>query len=301
MKKGLYFALLTALISGFSIYINGFAVKQMKDPFVFTTAKNIFVALLFSSILIGISKWVSLKKLKKGEWLLLILIGLIGGSIPFLLFFKGLSLTFAQNAAFLHKTLFIWVTILAVIFLKEKLGLWQFLALGLLFFGNYLLGGPKTWQFSKGETLVLLATLFWSLETILAKIALKNLPAVFVSWGRMFFGSIFMLIFLFFTHRLGNLFSLNQIQILWILSTSLLLFGYVGFWYNGLKLAPASLVTCVLVLGSPITTLLSLLTFHKYPPNLLSGSLVIVLAISIFAYLTLRRKFEPERKKALLP
>ena len=38
LKKGTYLAVATALISGVSVYINSFGVKQVPDPFVFTTA-----------------------------------------------------------------------------------------------------------------------------------------------------------------------------------------------------------------------------------------------------------------------
>jgi len=51
-RKGIYFALATALISGFAIYINCFAVMGMKDPFVFTTVKNLAVAQMFLALVI---------------------------------------------------------------------------------------------------------------------------------------------------------------------------------------------------------------------------------------------------------
>ncbi|MFC1907574.1 hypothetical protein ACFLW8_05760, partial [Chloroflexota bacterium] len=45
-RKGVYFALATAIISGFSIYINKFAVMEVKDLFIFATVKNLAVAAL---------------------------------------------------------------------------------------------------------------------------------------------------------------------------------------------------------------------------------------------------------------
>ena len=47
-RKGAYFALAAAVISGFSIYINEYAVMEMKDSFIFTTTKNLTVALLLA-------------------------------------------------------------------------------------------------------------------------------------------------------------------------------------------------------------------------------------------------------------
>ncbi|MDO8601477.1 MAG: EamA family transporter, partial [bacterium] len=50
-------------------------------------------------------------------------------------------------------------------------------------------------------------------------------------------------------------------QIAWTLIASVLLFGYVITWYCGLKYVPVSRAACILLLGSPITTLLSVLFY----------------------------------------
>ena len=44
----------------------------------------------------------------------------------------------------------------------------------------------------------------------------------------------------------------------WVLFTAALLLGYVLTWYVGLKQVPVTVATCILLLGSPITTLLQL-------------------------------------------
>ncbi len=46
-KKGILWALGTALVSGLSIYVNKFGVAQVSDPFVYTTLKNSIVAIAF--------------------------------------------------------------------------------------------------------------------------------------------------------------------------------------------------------------------------------------------------------------
>lgn len=116
--RGIYLALTTALISGFAVFFNKFAGKLWGDSFVFTTVKNIPVGLAFLGIILAPKFFSELKALNKKQWAYLLLIALIGGAIPFLLFFKWLTIASAANAAFIHKTLFIWVGLLAVIFLK---------------------------------------------------------------------------------------------------------------------------------------------------------------------------------------
>lgn len=294
IRKGIIFSSITALISGFSIFLNAtYVTKLVKDSYLSTSLRNIIVAIFLSALLLGIAKWVSIKKLTLKQWLQLFLIGLIGGSIPFLLFFKGLSISqsAAVNGAFIHKTLFLWVAILAIIFLKEKLSLWQFGALGVLLAGTYLAGGPKTFNVGQGEKLVLLAVLFWAIEFIIAKHVLKTLPSLVVAWGRMFFGSIILIGFLFFTHRIGNINNLNMTQWSWLIGTAILLFGYVTTWYTGLKHAPATIITSILTLGFPITVILnSLFVTHRFDSKHVIGVILICLAVFIMSKIRLSRK-----------
>jgi len=284
INRGIYFALTAAILSGIAVFVGSLSSKIVKDPFVLTTARNTIVAIWFSAVLIGISRWVSIKQLTQKQWGQLILIGLIGGSIPFLLFFKGLSLSTAVGGAFIQKTLFIWVGLLAVVFLKEKIGKWQIFALIILIIGNYLLAAPKSLVFGYGELLVFVATLFWAAETIIVKNVLKKLPALIVCWGRMFFGSIIMLVYLFATHKFGAIGSLNINQWLWIILPSILLFTYINFWFASLRNLPASLVTSILVIGSPMTTLLtSIFITHKYRLIDVISTMLIIIGIILFA------------------
>ena len=128
-----------------------------------------------------------------------------------------------------------------------------------------------------GELLVLSATLFWAVENIISKYALRELPGRVVAWGRMFFGCLFIFIFLLFTGNVSLLGQLNLIQFGWVMLTAVILFAYVMTWYSGLRDVPVSKATVILLLGSPITTLLSFIwtgqiTFQA----ILSGILIIL-------------------------
>ncbi len=279
-KKGLIFVFLTAVISGFSIFINKFGVSGI-NPYVFTCLKNTVVAIFLLSILILFKDYKDLFKLTKKQWSRLALIGLFGGSIPFLLFFKGLQLTSAASGSFVHKTMFIWVGVLALIFLKEKLNKQMFLAAILLLLGNLLLLQMNSFNIGLGEVLIFLATVFWSIETILSKNALKNLDAKTVAFGRMFFGSLFILVFLVLTGNISEVVSLNILHVYWILLTSVFLFFYVFTWYNGLKQVSPTIATSILLLGSPITTLLNLIFLKNIiNPSQIFGIILIVCGIA---------------------
>jgi drug/metabolite transporter (DMT)-like permease len=262
MKKGVMFALITALISGISIFINAFGVKGI-NPYLFTFLKNIIVAVFLISLIVLFKNFKELKRLDFKDWRILVLIGLIGGSIPFLLFFKGLQLTTAGESSFIHKTMFVFVSIMAVMFLREKLTKKVIIPALILLVGNFLLLSINNFSLSYGNLLILIATLFWSVEIIIAKKVLKRLNSDIVAFGRMFFGSIFILIFLIFTNQLSLINTVNYNNIGWILITSLFLFAYVFTWYKALKFTEASLATAILLVGGIVTTLFDLVFLHK--------------------------------------
>lgn len=255
MNRGYRLILLTALVSGVAIFLNKFGVKGI-NPYIFTWSKNIIVVLFLIGVLFASKEIQILTKLKPKQWFKLILIGLFGGSIPFLLFFKGLSLSPSSSAALLHKSMFIIVTILAVIFLKEKLNKKFIFAAMFLFLGNLALLNIKSFGFGIPELLVSSAVILWAIETTISKHALKELSSITIAFGRMFFGVLFISLFLIATGNFTHLATLTTSQFGWILFTAILLFFYITTWYSGLKYIPASSAASILVLGSAVTTTL---------------------------------------------
>jgi len=299
VKKGIYLVLATAIISGFANFFNKFGMQALgKNAFQYTTLKNVVVALILSLIVFTPILWPKLKKLTKKDWSKLILIGLVGGSIPFLLFFKGLSLTSPVSASFLHKTLFIWVAILAWPILKEKITKLQFFALGLLLFGNIIFLGFEGMSWGYAETIILIATMFWAIENVIAKITLKNVSPMVVAWGRMFFGSIILIGFLLVTGNTAGLLILNLSQLGWILLVSAFLTGYVTTWYAALKRLPVTVTASFLVLASPITTFLNaMFVTHQLPTQKIVGAMVILLAVILFWQLKPKKEEQYESAK----
>lgn len=278
-NKGILLVLMTAFISGVAIFINKFGVSEI-NPYLFTGLKNALVAVFLFSLIWGTREIKTLKVLSRKNWLVLFLIGLIGGCLPFLLFFKGLSLTSPAQAAFIHKNLFIFVALLAFLFLKERIEKKFFIAAALLLTGNlFLLNKTFSFSLEEGNFLILLATFLWAIESIIAKKALESLPAKIVAFGRMFFGSFLILIFLAAFGKIGLLGNLTGVQVLWVVITSLFLLAYVTTWYSGLKQVRVSLAASILTLGAPITSLLSI--FSGTWPRLeeLAGIILITLGL----------------------
>ena len=271
----------TALISGTNTFLAKFAVKAVNDPIFYTTIKNGIVALLILGLIVGLRKWPEIKKLTKQQWYKLIAIGVIGGSIPFALFFIGLTKTSAINAAMIHKTLFLWVLILAIPFLKERLSRWQWLGIGAIFVANLLIGGFQGFEFNTGELMILGATIFWAIENIIAKKALKELSSVTVAAARMVFGSLILFGVVVWQGNIGLMSGgVAAAAWGWTILTAVLLLGYVLTWYTALKHAPATYVATLIVPATLVTNVLSaIFVTHTYPSGKLIASLLYIVGI----------------------
>jgi drug/metabolite transporter (DMT)-like permease len=268
MAVGLALAFVTAIISGFSIFINSYAVKEFDSPTLFTTMKNTVVGVTLLALLFArtnVDAPAVVRGLTARQRLGLIALGVIGGSVPFVLFFEGLSRVDSGNAAFLHKTLFVWVALLAVVLLKERLGRAQIAALALLFLAQWLTGGPGALRPGAGETMVFVAALLWSVEVIVAKQLLPVTGSQLAATARMAIGAVLLLGYLALRGDLGAIGDLGGLQWAWVLGTGAILLGYVVTWYAALERAPATAVTCVLTVGAPITAALHAIAGHGFP------------------------------------
>ncbi len=306
-KKGYVFAFLTAMVSGFSIFFNSFVVQGL-NPFIFTTMKNLFVAIFLLSILFLFKEFSSLKKLSIKQWGKLALIGFVGGSIPFWLFFYAIkvgtelySTPFGVVAGFFHKaTLFVFVGILATVFLKEKLSK-GFLVGGLvLLLANFLVA-KNLLGFGFAEMLLFSAIILWSIENIISKWTLQELTGNQVAFGRMFFGSIILIAMLFLSGQGQGFLSFDTQTVFWGFATAIPLFFYVFFWYNGLKHIEVSKATAILMLGQPVTVLLSLVFSAKIPTplELLSIGLIIAGVLLVIGYSNFVSLFKKASKNTL--
>lgn len=289
--RGIYLSLLTAFISGFSIFINKYAVDAIKPALYFTSIKNFSVALLIFALILVTKDWKKFAKLTRRELTYLVLIGIVGGSLPFYLYFTGLSQTSAVNAAIIHKTLVFWVAIMAIPVLKEKISKGQIMAVLLLFAGNIFVGGFKGFEFSKGEAMLLAATVLWAVENILAKKILSSVEPNIVTAFRMGLGSLILMTATFISvpQVFHKSLTLSSSQIFWVFLTVVSLFAYTTTWYRALKYAPAITVTSVLVSSTLVTNILSAIYItHSWNAVLTIQSILIFSGLALFSKISAR-------------
>lgn len=283
VAQGIALACLTALISGVSVFVNSYAVREFSSPTAFATLKNTIVGIALLAVVLRPPTFEQVRHLTARRGLGLVLLGVVGGSIPFVLFFEGLSLIGPGNTAFIHKTLFLWVAGLAVVFSQERLSKGHLTALGMLLLAQLLLGAPGAFGLNLGVALVLAATLLWAVETTIAKRVLGGLGSRISATGRMAAGAAILLAYLALTGRIDSIWDLTALQWMWGFGTSLLLLSYVLSWYAALKRAPATTVTCVLTVGAPITAILSAVAGMGLPRlEQIAGYGVLALAICLF-------------------
>ena len=261
---GVILAVITAIISGFAVFINGYGLRAWAgtaDPTTYTTFKNIVAAV----VLVGVATLVRSRKNSRGlerprtprQWLALGLVAVLGGALAFALFFEGFSRASSTQAAFIHKTLIIWVGILAVGMLREKVRPVHFAALALLVAGQFLLvGGVSEISFGIGEAMMLAATLLWSVEIIIAKRLLADLSSLTVGVARMAGGAVVLTAYGIVGGGFAAMGAVTMTQFGWVVVTGVVLSGFVGFWYASLARAPAIDVTAILVGGAVITAAL---------------------------------------------
>lgn len=268
ISTGAMLALGTALISGASGFVNKFAVTAMKDPVLFATLKNSLVAIVFVGIILALGKHKEIHNLTSKQWIKLFAIGAIGGALPFALFFTGLTQTTAVNGALIHKTLFLWVALIAIPLLKEKMVWQQWLGIVIVFIGNLFVGGFTGFKFNAGEIMILSATVLWAIENVIAKKALEDISSIVVASARMIIGSALLLGYIAIFKSFSPVFTLNSTQWGWAILTAILLCGYVVTWYSALKRAPATFVATLLVPATIVTNFLSaIFVTHKIVPR----------------------------------
>ncbi|HYN67584.1 MAG TPA: EamA family transporter [Ornithinibacter sp.] len=258
-RTGILLALATAAISGVSVFVNASGVKAFDSATVYTTAKNVVAALVLVAVVaLGARTGARLTRPAGArQWVALTAIGLLGGAVAFVLFFEGLARATSPQAAFIHKTLVLWVALLALPLLAERLQWGHWVAIGLLVVGQVGLAGGLPSSFGTSGLLLLAATLLWSVEVVVARWVLGGVSSWTVAVARMGLGSVALLAWLAVRGQLGGLATMTGEQVGWVLATGVLLACYVGTWFAALARAQAVDVTAVLVLAAPVTAGLS--------------------------------------------
>ena len=285
-RTGLLLALVAALISGVAVYLNGEAVRRFPSPTVYTTGKNLLAGIVLVAIAIGVrssgrvQRDVPAPLTARHRWGL-VAVAAIGGAIPFVLFFEGLSRATSSDAAFLHKTLVVWVAILAVTVLRERVTGLHIAAVAALMVGQVAIAdGVGSLRPGLGEAMILTATICWAIELIVVKRLVVDVAPSTVGAARIGGGSLLLIAWLALTGRLGDLAGLSGSQWAWLVLTGTVLSAFVSVWFAAVARAQVVDVAAVLVPGAVITGLLGLAAGGTVAPIQAVGWLLMVIAVA---------------------
>ena len=297
--NGVAIAFVTSIVSGVAVYVNAHGVASFGDATVYTTAKNAVAGLLLLTLALPVLAMSSRplagrspRPRTRAQRAGLAAVVLIGGSVPFVLFFEGLARAEATQAALIHKTLVVWVGLLAVLFLRERLGPLHLAAIGLVVAGQaWLAGEPGTVAFGTGEAMLLAATLLWAVEVILVKRLVAAIDPRTLAASRMVGGTLVLLAWVAVSGRSDELLGLGAEQWGWAVLTGVLLTAFVATWYLALAFAQAVDVTAMLVFGAVVTAVLS--AAADGAPIDRVGIALVTSGAAAIALAALRRPVEP--------
>ena len=256
---GLILVFAAAGVSGVSTFVNLYAVQGTNSD-VFVTMRNLAVVGLIAPIAFFMARGAR-EHLAPSDYGRLAVIGLIGGAVPFLLFFHGLQIAAASGsgamASFVYRTLFLMAVVLGIVFLGERFRWRIALAATLLLAGNLLLLSVTTPIWSNGTAYVFAATALWAIEYTLSKHTMRHLTSGTVALGRMGFGAVFLVGYLAVTAQLAGVGAMSGSQWAWVAISAVLLGAFVSVWYAGLARVELGSATAVLVVGFLVTWVLT--------------------------------------------
>jgi drug/metabolite transporter (DMT)-like permease len=297
-RVGYYFAALNAIISGFAIYINTLGVKMFHSSTLYTTMKNsvVGIALLIPFFFIAANR-AQIKRLTARQWGLLALIAITGGSVAYALNFRGLQLSNAVMGSLTDHTQFLMVAALAAIFLRERFGVWVWLALGVLFVGLSLGVSVNQVRWSAGVPLLLGAALLFALDFVIIKYTLKDVSTWTVMLFKMGGGALILVgivvagsvlptfgSFVAAGKAVKEFGTLNTTQWGFVIVTGLILLAFTITSIMGLRYASATGVTAISAASPIITTALVVVAQGApvAPVRLLGLGLILAAAVATF-------------------
>lgn len=287
-RIGYLFAVLNAIISGFAIYINSLGVKLFADSTLYTTMKNavVGIALLLPVLLITRQR-AELRRLNPRQWGWLVLLAIIGGSVPYALFFRGLQLATPVTSSLINHAQFLIVAVLAVVFLSERVGPWVWAALAMLLVGVSFGTNLGAVHWNEGALLVALSTVFFAAGFVLAKRLLASISTVTVMAAKMTLGSVLLFIYVGMTGHLKAITALSTTQWLYALATGVILLAFTVTAFVALRYATATAATAIPAAAPIITTALVALAAGQIkvsPANGIGLALMLVAVVAIVIF-----------------
>lgn len=264
-RIGYAFAVLNAVISGVAVYVNSLGVATFQNPTLYAAVKNSIVGLLLLIPLAFLGRERALyRETSRRDWLWLLALAVVGGSVPYALFFTGLKMTNAVTGSLGDHLQFALVAVLAVVLLKERLTPAIWAGLLVLLAGVFLSTNLNLLRLNRGATLILGSTILFSIEWVIVKHLLRGrLRPMMLMTAKMTLGSVLLYGYLAATGALTPLLHLSGKQWAYVLATAVILLGFTASIFIAIRHARVSAVMAIGA-GSPLVTVaIQLVATHR--------------------------------------
>lgn len=282
---GMIFVLIQTLAAAIQPVFTKFIVGAINP--LFAASITSLVGCIISLILLirskGLKIFFNKKNLKE-----VLMIGFLGTTMLYLLFFQGAQLTSGINTAILLQSESIYSLILSYFVLKEKINSRQILATLLIIAGVIIVIFNGTVSLNIGDVFILLTPLFYQFSHVMAKKTIKRIGTVPVQFGRYFFGG---LILILMSSSLGmNQFNLltnyQNLTVIFMLGIIVSGVGTLAF-YEAIKRINLSKTTAMIAPYSIISVILAWFVLKEIPTVYQIIGLMLIL-IGIFSLSKIR-------------
>ncbi len=234
----------------------------------FAIASPIMLAILFL-----------LKKdagIKRKDMPKILIASLTGVTLLYALQFYGVKYSSAAHGGVLVNANVLFIVILSVAFLNERLNFEKIAGISIGFTGVFLIVSPSfSFSFNVGDILILLSALSWAVYSIVGKKLLREYDAITITTYAFIMGTMFFIPFLHFSIKI----SLKSWACILYLSILCSVFGYI-VWYKALEKMDASKVAIYLNLIPLFSIILAFFILNeKITSSIIIGAILIMIGI----------------------
>ena len=244
-----------------------------------------FLRYLVASItLLVIICFIKINRPKKEDLFSFILSGALGFFLYVILFNKGTALVSAATSSIIIATVPVFTALLATFFYKEKLKIYQWIAIGIEFMGILVLTLMNgSFSINEGVLWLLIAALCLASYNILQRKLTKTYSALQASTYSIFFATIMLCIFL--PGSINKAIHAPLIQMLYVLILGVFssAIAYIA-WAKAISLAEKTTYVSNYMFVTPfLTTILGFIMINEIPDKAtILGGIIIISGLFIF-------------------
>ena len=244
-----------------------------------------FLRYLVASItLLVIICFIKINRPKKEDLFSFILSGALGFFLYVILFNKGTALVSAATSSIIIATVPVFTALLATFFYKEKLKIYQWVAIGIEFVGILVLTlMDGSFSINEGVLWLLIAALCLASYNVLQRKLTKTYSALQASTYSIFFATIMLCIFL--PGSINKAIHAPLIQMLYVLILGVFssAIAYIA-WAKAISLAEKTTYVSNYMFVTPfLTTILGFIMINEIPDKAtILGGIIILSGLFIF-------------------